>query len=199
MSWANVTAGQVSANAVVIASSCFIFSFYQLRLMIDKMGTSRQLSTMSDEKLNMNPFHTIRGLLHDLNEQLDSIAAELREHSEFAGTRPADAKTFIMISRHPRGLTDLAKALGVSRQAAHKSVQRLVEAGVIEFTYAKGSKRDMIAQITEKGLAARKAGQDMALEIEGLISSRIGDDQTTQLRTLLLQLTQPPLKQNNAP
>ncbi len=116
------------------------------------------------------------------------MSNQLRRNTPFAGTRPADAKTFMLISRHPRGLTELAQALGISRQAAHKSVQRLVAEGFVEFDYAEGSRRDMIARITKKGLDGRKVGLSIAAEIETHIAEIVGKDDLETLRRILLRL-----------
>jgi len=143
---------------------------------------------MSDEKESYPSQNNIRGLIQDVSERFDAMSNELRKGTEFADTRPADAKTFMLISRHPRGLTELAKALKISRQATHRSVQRLVEAGVVQFTYAEGSKRDMIAQVTKKGLQARKVGIAIAKQIESDVVARVGKDDLEALRHILVKL-----------
>jgi len=146
---------------------------------------------MDDKKIQNRP-DNVRGLVQDLSEKFDAMVNEMRESTAFAGTRPADAKTFMLISRHPRGLTELAKALGVTRQAAHKSVQRLVDVGLVSFVLAEGSKRDMIADVTEKGLDARAIGLAMARQVDTFVETRVGKDGLEQLRTLLAALVDDP-------
>ena len=155
--------------------------------MIDIYDRSGTLSTMGDKKRYVGP-DNIRGLVQDLAERSDALAHEIREKTVFAGTRPADAKAFMLISRRPRGLTELAKALQVSRQAAHKAVQRLVDAGVVSYDYAEGSKRDMIATLTKDGLEARKVGLQIAATVEDWVSERIGKDDLETLRSLLVRI-----------
>jgi len=101
-------------------------------------------------------FDNIRGLVQDLAEQLDNRMVELRKSSPATSVRPADAKVFMLIARHPRSLSQLAMAMDISRQAAHAAVQRLVEHGVIRLEFAQGSKRDKIPQVTEKGHKIRQ-------------------------------------------
>lgn len=132
--------------------------------------------------------NNIRGLVQDLSERLDAKSNELRSETAFASTRPADAKTFMLISRHARGLTALSQALKISRQAAHKSVLRLVDAGVVSFDYAEGSKRDMIAMLTHEGLSARKVGLEISQTIEGILQEKIGEDDLETLRRILMAL-----------
>ena len=95
----------------------------------------------------------------------------------------------MLISRHPRGLTELARALNISRQAAHKSILRLVDIGVVKFDYAEGSRRDMIAEITVKGVAAQKIGHGIAATIENEIRAKIGQDDLETFRRILKALT----------
>ena len=146
------------------------------------------MSTMGDKKYPLVVHDNIRGLIQDLSEQFDAMSDVARKQTVFADARPADAKTFMLISRHPRGLTELAKALKISRQAAHKSVQRLVEAGLIEFEFAEGSKRDKIARITKPGLEARKVGLGIAAQVEAYVKERVGEEGLEQLRRLLIAL-----------
>jgi len=131
----------------------------------------------------------IRGLVQDVSEVFDEMANTLRHKTAFADTRPADAKTFMLISRHPRGLTALANALGITRQATHRSVQRLVTADLVDFAYAEGSKRDMVATLTETGLEARKVGFGIAASIEQQVVGEIGQDDTEALRRILKRLS----------
>ena len=143
---------------------------------------------MSD-KNSVNPGpNSIRGLIQDLSERFDAMSNALRQQTVFADSRPADAKTFMLISRQPRGLTALAKALGISRQATHRSVQRLVDAGLVSFRYAPGSKRDMIAELTEKGMEGRRVGLEIAAAVDRHVADKLGEEDLEQLRSLLMRL-----------
>ena len=138
----------------------------------------------------MIPTDNIRGLVQDLSEQLDFRMVQLREGTENASVRPADAKMFMLISREPRTLSKLANALNISRQAAHSSVQRLVERGVISLEYAPDNKRDKIPRVTEKGQAARKAAALNIKTLEAEIGELLGAKRHEQLRDILRTLNQ---------
>lgn len=144
---------------------------------------------MSDKANNPVRQDNIRGLVQDVSEVFDEMANMLRQKTAFVDTRPADAKTFMLISRHPRGLTALANALGITRQATHRSVQRLVAADLVEFNYVDGSKRDMIATLTKAGLEAQKVGLGIAANIEQQVIGEIGQDDAAALRRILKQLS----------
>ncbi|WP_068316952.1 MarR family winged helix-turn-helix transcriptional regulator [Polycladidibacter hongkongensis] len=141
----------------------------------------------SEKKTPIGP-DSIRGLVQDLSERLDARANVLREQTDFAGSRPSDAKTFMMISRRPRSLSELAQVLGITRQAAHKSLQRLIEMELVSFEYVEGSKRDKIARITQKGQNARAQGLGIAASIEKHVHAALGEKQTDELRHLLKAL-----------
>lgn len=145
---------------------------------------------MDDERIFEPEQNNIHGLVQDLSERLDAKSNELRSDTAFASTRPADAKTFMLISRHPRRLTELPKALKISRQAAHRSVLRLVEAGVVQFDYAEGSRRDMIANLSQEGLKARKVGLEIAAAVEEMVREKVGSDDLETLRRIVINLSQ---------
>lgn len=130
----------------------------------------------------------LRGLIQDVSEAFDKKANTLREKTVFADVRPSDAKTFMLIARHPRGLTELANAMNISRQAAHKSIQHLLSKGLITYELAEGSKRDKIAKLTKQGLEAQNVGHKIAAAIEQHAIDRVGEQDTMILKRLLMEL-----------
>jgi DNA-binding MarR family transcriptional regulator len=144
----------------------------------------------------MIPTNNIRGLVQDLSEQLDSRMDQLRQGTDNASVRPADAKMFMLISRKPRTVSKLASALNISRQAAHSAVQRLVERGVVALEFAPDNKRDKIPRVTEKGQAARKIAALNINTLETELGALLGEDKREQLRSLLGELNQA-LKDNS--
>ena len=65
---------------------------------------------------------------------------------------------------------------------------RLVKAGVVEFDFAEGSRRDMIANLTDEGLKARKVGLEIAGAVEDMVRDKIGDADLETLRRILVEL-----------
>lgn len=146
------------------------------------------MSTIDDKTNRLPRFDNIKGLIQDLTQQLDARMHSLRVGTEFEDIRPSDAKTFILISRHSRNISELARDLGITRQATHNSILRLIENGLIELHPAPGSKRDKIPVITEKGQALRRfAAKNLAI-IEGELEAKIGKDRLEQLRGILIDL-----------
>ena len=133
-------------------------------------------------------YDNIRGLVQDLSEQLDLRMVELRESSPQLNVRPADAKMFMLISRQPRSVSQLAKVLEISRQAAHASIKRLIGHGVIELDFAEGNNRDKLPTVTEKGHVVRQKIGAILVQLESEISDVLGAEDTEVLRGLLKRL-----------
>jgi len=146
------------------------------------------MSTMTDK--TKKPKHdNVRGLVQDLSELLDSRMEQFRHGTAHDWIRPSDAKMFMLIARHSRTLSQLAAALKISRQAAHSSVKRLIEKGLIELDYVPGNKRDKIPKITAEGQAARGIAASHIGRLEREMIDVLGDEKTETLRGLLKELS----------
>lgn len=132
--------------------------------------------------------HNIKGLTQDLIEKLDLRMAELRENTVLEGVRPSDAKTFTLIARQTRSISALAKAMQISRQAAHKSVSRLVGHGVITLENKENNQRDKIPTITPKGHKIRQISAQNLKIIEDELTQKIGTKKLETLRALMVEL-----------
>lgn len=137
---------------------------------------------------NVPRFDNIKGLVQDLVEKLDERMNALREGTILETVRPSDAKTFMLASRHPRTVADLAKAMDVSRQATHMSVQRLIAKGVIELQLAPGSRRDKIVVITEAGNEARQIAAKNIKSLETELVHKVGTNRLEEFRKTLIDL-----------
>lgn len=143
---------------------------------------------MIDEKQNLPNFDNIKGLVQDLVEDLDKRMIVLREGTPLESVRPSDAKVFMLAARHPRTIAELAKALDVSRQAAHKSAQRLIAKGVIDLHPAPGSRRDKIVVITLAGHEARQLAAQNLRSLESELTRKIGKTRLEEFRKTLTDL-----------
>ena len=145
---------------------------------------------MNDKNSRLPPFDNIKGLVQDLTEKLHARMNSLLVGTEFEHIRPSDTKTFMLISRHPRTISELARDLSISRQATHNSILRLIENGVVELHPAPGSKRDKIPVVTEKGQAVRRLAAKNLVIIEAELEAKIGTERLEQLRGILIELLQ---------
>jgi len=143
---------------------------------------------MDDKKETLPRFDNIKGLVQDLTEKLDARMDVLRIGTPFEHVRPGDAKTFMLISRHPRTISELARALRITRQATHNSILRLIEKDLIRLEPAPGSQRDKIPAVTKKGHAARRwVARNLAV-IEAELEEIIGKKRLKEFRKTLIDL-----------
>ncbi|WP_153768104.1 MarR family winged helix-turn-helix transcriptional regulator [Labrenzia sp. CE80] len=133
---------------------------------------------------------TIRGLLQDVWGQLDERMIELRQGTGLDVVRPSDANLFMMICRHPRTISELARHRGVTRQSVHAAVQRLMEAGALSLEPVPGSKRDKMPVPTERGQAARRQAHKLVDQLEEEIAIKLGKEKLETLRSILLDLVE---------
>lgn len=143
---------------------------------------------LEDEQSPTVARQDIQGLLHEVSERLDIHLDTLRKGSVYESVRPSDAKMFMTITRTPRTISQLARTLKISRQAAHASIMRLVEWKVIEICNAPGSRRDKVAIITPAGEEARNFAAEKISAVEAELEGRLGKEKLETLRSLLLEL-----------
>ncbi|MEM8541286.1 MAG: MarR family winged helix-turn-helix transcriptional regulator [Pseudomonadota bacterium] len=147
------------------------------------------MSTMIDKNDDDFLETNIKGLMMTLIAQWNREMDQQRSATEFADIRPSDMRVFGQLRGKPTKLSDLHKELGFSRQAAQQAVERLVDHGVLKVDQAKGSKRDKIVAVTEKGQGLRILAAQQIREFEAKCDDLIGESGKEKLRELLIQLT----------
>lgn len=143
---------------------------------------------MIDNKNSPPKQNNIKGLVQDLVEKLDSKMHAVRKGTLWEDVRPSDAKLFMLTARHQRSIADLAKTLGISRQAAHKSVRRLLDHGVVELRHLPENKRDKIVVVSDVGNVARIMAAKNLKIIESEIERKVGKKRLEEFRQTLLDL-----------
>lgn len=77
---------------------------------------------------------------------------------------------------------EIARSLGVTRQAVHTTIGQIVEKGIFEITDDPADKRSTIVALTALGKAMRRDAQLSVQYITAQLSARIGEEATHQLR-----------------
>lgn len=126
----------------------------------------------------------IKGLMQDTLEWMEQRNAELRKDAGVNST-PAEAKLFASLRGEPRSISELARALGVSRQAVHATTKRLIAAGVVELTPHPSNRRDKLVTITQRGDSIRNMAANNIRVIEAELANSIGSDNLELLRAFL--------------
>ena len=130
----------------------------------------------------------LKGLLQDTLEWMDERNAELRQETGFADATPAEAKLFASLRGRDRSISELARSLGVSRQAVHHTAHRLVRAGVVTLTPAEHSRREKLVRITAAGRQAQKMAANNLQQIESEVAGHLSSKQLEQLRSTLVTM-----------
>jgi DNA-binding MarR family transcriptional regulator len=129
----------------------------------------------------------LKGLLQDVMEQMEARNTDLRENTIFADATPAEARLFAVLRGRERSISDLARVLGVTRQAVHHTVHRLIDAGVVELVVAEHSRREKLVRITATGRKVQAIAAANLRRIEAEMAAVLGEDKVSELRKLLLE------------
>lgn len=147
--------------------------------------TDNKTLTEADRQFLAN---NLKGLLQDTLEWMDVRNAELRADTGFAHATPAEARLFAVLRGRERSISELARALGVSRQAVHHTVHRLISAGVVELAPAAHSRREKLVRITEAGGQIQTMAARNLRQIEKEVAGHLGKENVQLIRTLLMKL-----------
>ena len=130
----------------------------------------------------------LKGLLQDVMEQMDARNTELRGDTMFANATPAEARLFAVLRGRERSISELARVLGVTRQAVHHTVHRLIDAEVVELIPAQHSRREKLVRITPTGRKVQAIAAANLRRIEAEMAERVGEAKLSTLRELLIEL-----------
>jgi DNA-binding MarR family transcriptional regulator len=118
----------------------------------------------------------------------DWFSRELEQEisrSAYADLRPAESRLLAYMAGKPCHMAELARRLGVSRQAVHKVVAGLVKRGVLELADDPERPNAKLVLYTERGREVNRGGARLIEKIEDRISRAMGDKHLAQLKALL--------------
>jgi DNA-binding MarR family transcriptional regulator len=134
------------------------------------------------------PINNLRTLLRNLSEGFDLLLDSYRVNTRYENVRRSDVRVFFLAMREPRTISELARIIGISRQAVQKSVQRLVALDVLGMEDMPGNKRDKLVVFTDRGKLASKNAIDMIGRLEQEVEAVIGASDMEKLRDILTRL-----------
>ncbi len=140
---------------------------------------------MVDEQSSRVPIDNIRTLLYYLGLAIDERMAQYRRGTPYENVRPSDVRVFVRASRGTYTISDIARELQITRQAAQSSVQRLIKLQVIALKTLPGNKRDKVVMITPKGELASRTARQQVGKLENEFAEMIGSDKLEELRVSL--------------
>lgn len=143
---------------------------------------------MADKGTESPRFENISGLAHDFSMRLVERMHSLTPGTAFEDVWPGDRRTFMLVGRHRLTISEIARVRHTTRQAAHNSILRLVEHGLVKLKAAPGSRRDKTPVLTKKGLIAERQAARNIDVLEDEIAAKIGKRRLEELRRTLLEL-----------
>jgi DNA-binding MarR family transcriptional regulator len=117
----------------------------------------------------------------------DTVAQRLAEDG-FDDVRFADGLIFQHLVEGPRGIGALAERLGVSQQAASKSVADLERRGYVARVADPADGRARLVSLTRRGEAAIAAGRRHRAALDAELAHAHGADRVESARRLLLEV-----------
>ena len=127
-------------------------------------------------------------LLAGFRTLIDELHRELaaRGHPEL---RPAHGFTMQAIGLDGTTSTELGRRLGVSKQAAGKTVDRLAETGYVERWSDPGDGRRKLVRLTPRGLEALALSARIFEDLHAEWGRRLGPERLRELETDLRSMT----------
>lgn len=143
---------------------------------------------MVDENDEQVPQDNLRTLLYYLGLALDDRLSQLRKGTPYEKVRPSDVRVFVRALRHSQSISEIARELRITRQAAQMSVQRLMAIGVLELQAMANNKREKMVVVTPRGMMARKTANQQIILLENELGGIIGKDHLEKFRRDLIMM-----------
>ncbi len=139
----------------------------------------------------------LRTVLYHLGVALDERLAVFRHGTPYETVRPSDARVFVAVTRGNRTISEIARFLKITRQAAQSSVHRLKLLKVLALEPMPQNKRDKEVVLTAKGKIAAASAKHQVARFEREFEAAIGEEHLAQFRQSLVTLLQE-ARSNNA-
>ena len=96
------------------------------------------------------------------------------------------ARIVTLIKEESMTLPELTEMLGISRQAVHKNVTKMVELGVVFYDDPENKKRKRV-RLTPKGKEILQKRAELMEQVEAKIAEKIGREKVELLREILME------------
>ena len=127
----------------------------------------------------------LRSLLLQRSAWFEERTLERARAHGYERVTPAMSRMFGHMSGRPIGLSDLARRLGITRQAVHKCASDAAQLGLIEFAPDPANARVVRVQFTSAGWAmSAQASRDFD-DLEAALRQRMGAQNLEELKRLL--------------
>ncbi|KGB53210.1 Transcriptional regulator, MarR family [Sphingopyxis sp. LC81] len=105
----------------------------------------------------------------------EGLQARLHDHGWPDVNRPQSMVMTNIVSGIVRP-SDIARNLGISRQAIHSTINQMVKLGIVQMDVDPADRRHMIVSLTDLGARMRKDAQRSMDELTAQIATKLGQD-----------------------
>jgi DNA-binding MarR family transcriptional regulator len=129
--------------------------------------------------------NNLKALLQEKIWLLDNRLQQKRMVSAYKGLTEAEVRILAAIRGEELTISELARRLGVSRQAVHKIISSLVQRKLLKLQSIDGNARDKRIVFTSIGEAMKKEAANILHELEQEVESVLGSRQFQLLKSIL--------------
>jgi DNA-binding MarR family transcriptional regulator len=114
----------------------------------------------------------------------EGLQARLHDHGWPDVNRPQSMVMTNIVSGIVRP-SDIARNLGISRQAIHSTINQMVKLGIVQMDVDPADRRHMIVSLTDLGARMRKDAQRSMDDLTAQIGAKLGQDKFDALLAAL--------------
>ncbi len=129
----------------------------------------------------------LRHLLLSRYEWVEQRMLARAARNGYGEVTAAMSRLFTHLGGRPVGLSELARRLGVSRQAVHQLAREAAALNLVEFVPSETDGRVKLLRFTQRGWAMSDSAAEEIAAIEAEIAQQIGAPALQTLRELLSQ------------
>ena len=127
----------------------------------------------------------LRQLLRQRTDWMEArLYARADEHG-FGDITPAMTRLFTTLAGRAQNLSELARRLGVSRQAVHRLASEAAALGYVAFEDIPGDGRSKRLAFTARGQRMAEQAEVEVRRIEASVAAQLGEERLSQLKALL--------------
>lgn len=128
----------------------------------------------------------LRQLLMQRHDWMEQRLYEKAAQNGYGDITPAMVRLLALLATgRPQGLSDLARRLGVSRQAVHRLANDVAALGYVEFVDSEDDARVKLLRYTQKGWRMAESAEGELDRIEQRLAQAIGAERLATLKELL--------------
>jgi DNA-binding MarR family transcriptional regulator len=129
--------------------------------------------------------HNLRHLLMTRSEWFEHRILQEAEKHGYGFVTLSMNRLFAHMRHRPMSISDLARALGISRQAVHQTLGEAMRHGLVELLDSESDQRVKLVRFSDKGMQMSATAAKSIARIEKQLEARIGKTNMESLRRIL--------------